>query len=59
MKRTIIGTMLMLSATLSAAQADTWVFRDTLRPNGHDRSMAVKRADGRRCGASHKCLPPV
>ncbi len=53
MKRTIIGTMLILSATLSAAQADTWVFRDTLRPNGHDRSMAAKRADGRRCGASH------
>jgi len=53
MKRTIIGTMLILGATLTAAHADTWVFRDTLRPNGHDRSMAAKRADGRRCGTSH------
>jgi hypothetical protein len=52
MNRTIIGTMLILGATLTAAHADTWVFRDTLRPNGHDRSMAAKRADGRKCGAS-------
>jgi hypothetical protein len=51
MKRTIIGTLLILGGMLNAAHADTWVFRDTLRPNGHDRSMAAKRADGRRCGA--------
>jgi hypothetical protein len=53
MKRTMIGAVLILGSMLSAAHADTWVFRDTLRPNGHDRSMAVKYADGRKCGTSH------
>jgi hypothetical protein len=56
MKRTMIATALsttlLLVGMLRAAHADTWVFRDTLRPNGHDRSVAAKRADGRRCGAS-------
>lgn len=56
MKRTMIAralsTTLLLVGMLRAAHADTWVFRDTLRPNGHDRSMAAKRADGRKCGAS-------
>jgi hypothetical protein len=36
---------------LTAVHADTWVFTDTLRPNGHERSMAAKRADFRKCGA--------
>ena len=45
--------MLVLGSLLSAAHADTWVFRDTLRPHGHARSMAVKRADGRKCGAQN------
>jgi hypothetical protein len=53
MKRTMIGAVLILGSMLSAAHANTWVFRDTLRPNGHDRSMAVKYADGRKCGTSH------
>jgi hypothetical protein len=57
MKRTVTGTMLgtilILGGLLSAAHADTWVFRDTLRPNGRDRTMAAKQADGRKCGASH------
>jgi hypothetical protein len=53
MKRTIIGTVLVLGSMLSAAHADTWVFRDTLRPHGHARSMALKRADGRKCGAQN------
>ena len=56
MKRTMIAralsTTLLLVGMLRAAHADTWVFRDTLRPNGHDRSMEAKRADGRKCGAS-------
>jgi hypothetical protein len=56
MKRTMIAralsTTLLLVGMLRAAHADTWVFRDTLRPNGHDRSMAAKHADGRKCGAS-------
>jgi hypothetical protein len=55
MKRTIIGTVLsttlILGGMLNAANADTWVFKDMLRPNGHDRSVAAKRADGRKCGA--------
>jgi hypothetical protein len=50
---TALGAMLVLGG-LTAAQADTWVFRDTLRPSGHDRSKAVKRADFRRCGATGK-----
>jgi hypothetical protein len=52
MKCMIIGSVLVLGAMLNAANADTWVFRDTLRPNGHDRSMTAKRADGRKCGAA-------
>jgi len=51
MKRTIMATVLILGGLLNAAQADTWVFRDIQRPNGHDRSMTAKRADGRKCGA--------
>jgi hypothetical protein len=56
MKRTMIAralsTTLLLVGMLRAAHADTWVFSDTLRPNGHDRSMAAKHADGGKCGAS-------
>jgi uncharacterized low-complexity protein len=55
MKRTMIAralsTTLLLVGMLRAAHADTWVFRDTLRPSGHDRSMAAKHADGGKCGA--------
>ena len=50
MKLTIITATLILGGMLNAAHADTWIFRDTLRPGGQDRSMAVKRADGRKCG---------
>jgi hypothetical protein len=56
MKRIVIGTALILGAMLNAAHADTWVFRDIQRPHGHDRSMAVKRADGRKCGARHNAF---
>ena len=51
MKRKLLGTMLILGGMLTATHADTWVFTDTLRPNGHERSMAAKRADFRKCGA--------
>ena len=44
--------MLILGGMLTAAHADTWVMRDTLRRNGHERSMAAKRADARKCGAA-------
>jgi hypothetical protein len=47
MKRAIIGTVIP-AGMLNAAHADTWVFSDTLRPNGIDRSVTVKRADGRK-----------
>lgn len=52
MKRMIAGAMLILGGMLGAAHADTWVMRDALRPNGHERSMAAKRAAARKCGAS-------
>jgi hypothetical protein len=52
MKRILLGATLILSGMLTAAHADTWVMRDTLRPNGHERSMAAKRADARKCGAA-------
>jgi hypothetical protein len=51
MIRKLLATTLILGGMLTAAHADTWVFRDTLRPNGHERSMAAKRADGAKCGA--------
>jgi len=38
----------------SAAHADTAVFRDVLKPNGHARSRAEKLADGATCGMSPK-----
>ena len=52
MIRKLLATTLILGGMLTAAHADTWVFRDNLRPNGHERSMAAKRADGVRCGAA-------
>jgi hypothetical protein len=48
---TAISTALLFTGTLQAAKADTWVFKDMQRPNGHDRSLAIKRADARKCGA--------
>ena len=50
MKRAIVAATLILGGILNAAQADTWVFRDTQRPGGHDRGTAAKRSDGRKCG---------
>ena len=52
MKRKLLGTMLILGSMLTAVHADTWVMKDTLRPNGRERSMAAKRADARKCGAA-------
>ena len=46
MKRKLLGAMLILGGMLTAVHADTWVMKDTLRPNGHERSMA------RRTGSS-------
>ena len=57
MKRKLLGTMLILGAMLTAVHADTvypdtWVMKDTLRPSGHERSMAAKHADARKCSAA-------
>jgi hypothetical protein len=38
--------------SLSTAQANTYYFKDTLRPNGYERGIAAKCADGQACGAS-------
>ena len=37
--------------SLGAAQADTYVFKDVLRPGGVARTLEAKRADAYRCGA--------
>jgi hypothetical protein len=50
MKRTVIATMLLLGAVVSA-QADAWTFKDVSRPHGSARDMAAKRADFRACGS--------
>jgi hypothetical protein len=47
----LLGTMLIPGGMLTAAHADTWVMRDTLRPNGRERPMAAKHADAGKCGA--------
>jgi hypothetical protein len=40
MKPLVLGTVAVLCGMIGAASAETDVFRDTLRPGGHDRSMA-------------------
>jgi hypothetical protein len=55
MKRLMLTTVLVFGGMPGAACArDTDVFRDSLRPGGHDRSMAAKFADARRCGATRQ-----
>src|SRR4051812_37966918 len=53
MARKLLAAMLILGGMLTAAHADTWVMKDTLRPNGHKRSTAARLADARKCGAAH------
>jgi hypothetical protein len=36
---------------MSSAMADTWVFKDVLRPGGQSRSLKEKLADAHKCGA--------
>jgi len=45
----ITGVTLLSSAMRS--EADTWIFKDVLRPEGHSRSFKVKIADAQKCGA--------
>jgi hypothetical protein len=51
-RRTAAALGILAGLSLSTTQADTYYFKDTLRPNGHDRGMAAKYADGQACGAS-------
>ena len=46
--------ILISGGLMQAASADTQVFRDVLRPGGHDRSQAAKFADGRKCGLTRQ-----
>jgi hypothetical protein len=51
-RRSVATGAILAAVSLTAAQADDIAyFRDTLRPNGHERSAAARRADGRGCGA--------
>src|ERR1700722_18767660 len=54
MRRLVLGTVVILWGMIGAASAETDVFRDALRPDGHDRSMAAKIADGRKCGLTRQ-----
>ena len=50
---TVAATVMLAILPLSAVQAaDTYYFKDILRPHGQARSMSAKLADGRSCGAS-------
>lgn len=51
MKR-ITLTLLLLAGTVAVAQADTYTFKDILKPHGKARTVAEKLADGRKCGAN-------
>src|ERR1700738_3099042 len=56
MKRTALAHLL-LAGTIAAAQADTYTFKDVLKPHGKARSMAAKQADGRKCGTINGYFP--
>jgi hypothetical protein len=53
MKRTIIAALLLAGSALgAAAETRGYVFKDVLKPLGHDRSADVRHEDGRACGAT-------
>jgi hypothetical protein len=61
--RRSLMTAAMLSALtlagVSGALAESNVYKDIRKPNGHDRTSAIKLADSRACGASkQRDLPP-
>jgi len=51
-RRIAAAAAMLTILSFSAARADTYHFKDALRPHGHERGMAAKYADGRACGAS-------
>ena len=52
MRWLMTATVMLTALSLSEAQADTYHFKDVLRPHGHERSTVTKYADGRFCDAS-------
>jgi hypothetical protein len=53
MKRIIMAALLLASSALGApADSSTYVFKDALKPSGHERGADVRHADGRACGVS-------
>jgi hypothetical protein len=54
MRVLIVASLLVLAGAVQASASDTYVFRDALQPGGHPRSMAAKRADGRKCGSTRQ-----
>src|SRR5262249_23090272 len=51
--KTIVAGVLLCATALAGtapAFADTYIYKDVLRPNGHARGMAAKFADFRACG---------
>jgi hypothetical protein len=51
-RRSEAATVMLTVLSLTATRADTYHFKDVLRPHGHQRSLSAKFADGRSCGAS-------
>ena len=53
MKHGIVVSVMLLAGVVNAqADTQTYMFKDVLRPQGHERSAAVRHADGRACGVS-------
>lgn len=53
----IVATAGVLASSTLSAAADTWVFKDVLRPGGHSRSMKAKFSDAHACGAVGNSIP--
>jgi hypothetical protein len=50
---TALLALFSIGGALTTTAAEKDVYKDVLRPNGHERSMAAKRADIRACGAAN------
>jgi hypothetical protein len=54
LRRSVMTTAMLMAfslcGVLSAAAAETTVYRDVRKPNGQERDMAAKRADFAACG---------
>jgi hypothetical protein len=51
-RRSAAAVVIVAVLSLSAVHADTYHFKDVLKPHGHARGLSAKFADGRSCGAS-------